>query len=93
MSLTVGSGPFGRRPKGRLNFVPPERVVYVEPWPRRVRAFSGGQAIVDSERTVLVYESGRLPRYAFPREDVSWSRLPGSWRWRGCGRAGGRCTA
>ena len=30
---------------------------------------------------------------AFPSEDVSWSRLPGSWRWRGCGRAGGRCIA
>jgi hypothetical protein len=26
-------------------------------------------------------------------EDVSWSRLPGSWRWRGCGRAGGRYSA
>ena len=44
--------------------------MYVEPWPRRVRAFSGGRTIVDSERTVLVYESGRLPRYAFPAEDV-----------------------
>jgi uncharacterized protein (DUF427 family) len=71
MSLTVGSGPFGPRARGRLNFEPPERVVYVEPWPRRVRALRGGKAIVDSERTVLVYESGRLPRYAFPREDVS----------------------
>jgi uncharacterized protein (DUF427 family) len=71
MSLTVGSGPFGPRAKGRLNFVPPERVVYVEPWPRRVRAYSNGQAIVDSDRTVLVYESGRLPRYAFPEEDVA----------------------
>jgi uncharacterized protein (DUF427 family) len=76
VSLTVGSGPFGRRAKGRLNFVPPERVVYVEPWPRRVRALSGGRAIVDSERTVLVYESGRLPRYAFPEEDVSIAAEP-----------------
>jgi uncharacterized protein (DUF427 family) len=71
VSLTVGSGPFGPRAKGRLNFVPPERVVYVEPWPRRVRAVKDGQPIVDSERTVLVYESGRLPRYAFPEEDVA----------------------
>jgi uncharacterized protein (DUF427 family) len=70
MSLTAGSGPFGHQPKGRLNFTPPERVVYVEPWPRRVRAFVGERAIVDSERTVLVHESGRLARYAFPREDV-----------------------
>ena len=45
--------------------------MYVEPWPRRVRALASHEAIVDSERTVLVYESGRLPRYAFPVEDVS----------------------
>jgi len=71
MSLTSGTGPFGPHPKGRLNFEPPERVVYVEPWPRRVRALANGSVIVDSERTVLVYESGRLPRYSFPAEDVS----------------------
>jgi uncharacterized protein (DUF427 family) len=76
MSLTVGSGPFGPRASGRLNFAPPERVVYVEPWPRRVRALHDGQAIVDSERTVLVYESGRLPRYAFPAEDVAMEATP-----------------
>ena len=76
MSLTSGTGPFGRHPKGRLNFELPERVVYVEPWPRRVRAFSGEDLIVDSERTVLVYESGRLPRYAFPAEDTSVDAEP-----------------
>src|SRR5262245_47933400 len=71
MSLTVGSGPFGPRASGTLNFEPPERVVYVEPWSRRVRALAGENVVVDSERTVLVYESGRLPRYAFPAEDVT----------------------
>jgi len=71
VSLTSGTGPFGPYATGQLNFEPPERVVYVEPWPRRVRASAGDQLIVDSERTVLVYESRRLPRYAFPAEDVS----------------------
>ena len=71
MGLTVGTGPFGHRPAGRLSFDPPERIVYVEPLPRRVRAFVGDDAIVDSERTVLVYETARLPHYAFPAEDVS----------------------
>ena len=66
----MGSGPFGHRPRGRLNFEPPERVVYVEPWPRRVRAFAGERVLVDSEHGVLVHESGRLPRYAFPADDV-----------------------
>ena len=70
MSLTAGTGPFGPHPSGRLNFAAPERVVYVEPWPRRVRALAGDSVIVDSQRTVLVYVSGRLPRYAFPAEDV-----------------------
>jgi len=41
-----------------------------------VRALAGHEAIVDSERTVLVYESGRLPRYAFPVEDVSVEAEP-----------------
>ena len=70
MSLTAGTGPFGHHPKGHLNFDPPDRVVYVEPWPRRVRALTGDSVVVDSERTMLVHESGRLPRYAFPAEDV-----------------------
>jgi len=71
VSLTSGTGPFGPHAKGQLNFAPPERVVYVEPWPRRVRALTNGSVIVDSESTFLVYESGRLPRYAFPAEDVA----------------------
>jgi uncharacterized protein (DUF427 family) len=72
MGLTNGTGPFGPRRKGTFDFEPPRRIVYVEPWPRRVRALAArGDALVDSERAVLVYESGRLPRYAFPREDVS----------------------
>jgi uncharacterized protein (DUF427 family) len=71
MGLTTGTGPFGSRRAGRLSFEAPEHVVYVEPWPRRVRALAGGRTIVDSERAVLVHESGRLPRYAFPAEDVS----------------------
>ncbi len=76
MSLTTGTGPFGHRPQGRLNFQPPERVVFVEPWSRRVRAYARGEAIVDSERTVLVYETGSLPHYAFPAEDVSVEAVP-----------------
>jgi uncharacterized protein (DUF427 family) len=71
MSLTSGTGPFGQRPSGTLNFEPPERVVYVEPWPRRVRALAADAVIVDSERAVLVYETGKLPRYAFPADDVA----------------------
>lgn len=76
MSLTIGTGPFGHLPGGELNFQPPERVVLVEPWPRRVRAYVGDEPIVDSERAVLVYETGSLPHYAFPAEDVSVEAEP-----------------
>ena len=71
MGFTTGTGPFGRRPRGRLNFTPPARVVLVEPLGRRVRAYAGEETIVDSDRPVLVYESGRLPHYAFPADDVT----------------------
>ena len=38
MSLTIGTAPFGQAPAGRFNFEPPDTIVYVEPFPRRVRA-------------------------------------------------------
>jgi len=76
MGLTTGTGPFASRRAGRLSFEPPEHVVYVEPWPRRGRAFANGSPVVDSERAMLVHETGRLPRYAFPAEDVSLAAEP-----------------
>lgn len=70
MTLTVGTGPFGHRPGGRFDFDPPERIVYVEEFPRRVRGIVGGETIINSDRVKLVHRSGRLPHYAFPAADV-----------------------
>jgi uncharacterized protein (DUF427 family) len=70
MTLTVGSGPFGQHPTGRFDFDPPERITFVEVHPRRVRALRDGETVIDSERVRLVYRTGRLPRFAFPVEDV-----------------------
>lgn len=70
MSLTVGTAPFGRQPAGQFDFSPPAHVVYVEAFPRRVRAVRGRETVIDSSRTLLVHESDRLPHYAFPAEDV-----------------------
>lgn len=70
MTITMGTGPFGHQPAGRFNFQPPEHVVYVDDFPRRVRAVKGGATVVDSGRVKLVYETRTLPHYAFPREDV-----------------------
>src|SRR4051812_24004293 len=76
MSLTVGSGPFGHRPAGSFDFDPPERVVYVEDFPRRVRAVKGGEIVVASRRVKMLHESGSLPIFLFPREDVRVELLP-----------------
>jgi uncharacterized protein (DUF427 family) len=76
MGLTVGTGPFGRRPTGRFDFQPPEQVTFVEVHPRRVRATKDGSTVVDSERVRLVCRTGSLPRFAFPVEDVHLSAEP-----------------
>lgn len=73
MTLTVGTGPFGHRPGGRFDFAPPERIVYVEDFPRRVRGVVAGDTAIDSARVKLVHRSGRLPHYAFPAADVRLS--------------------
>jgi uncharacterized protein (DUF427 family) len=70
MGLTTGTGPFGRHPKGRFDFDRPDHVLYVEPFPRRVRAVRGGETVLDSDEVLLVWETGSLPHYAFPHGDV-----------------------
>jgi uncharacterized protein (DUF427 family) len=70
VSLTTGKGPLGPRPAGRFSAPLPAGVVYVEPFPRRVRGVRGGRTVVDSERACLVHRPGRPPTYAFPAGDV-----------------------
>jgi uncharacterized protein (DUF427 family) len=50
----------------------------VEPSPRWVRVKFGGETIADSKRVLLAYESGRLPVYYFPQEDVRMDLLVAS---------------
>jgi uncharacterized protein (DUF427 family) len=47
-----------------------EHRVQVELTPRRVRVEFNGQTIADSKRAVLLRETGHLPVYYFPPEDV-----------------------
>lgn len=49
--------------------------VRTEPNHRRVRVFVGGEAIADSERTLYLFETGHLPVYYFPRDDVRFDLL------------------
>jgi uncharacterized protein (DUF427 family) len=54
---------------------PNQARVRLEPNPRRVRVFVGGQAVADSGRTMYLFETGHLPVYYFPREDVRFDLL------------------
>jgi len=70
VSLSTGRGPLSGRPAGRFSAPVPDGVVYVEPFPRRVRAVVDGRTVVDSERVVLVHRPGSPPTFAFPTDDV-----------------------
>ncbi len=80
MSLTKGTGPFGREPAGRFNFdpQPPEHVLYVESSPRHVRVLLGEQLVADSDQVLLLHPPHRTPTYLFPRAHVRTELLEAS---------------
>src|SRR5579884_3757153 len=85
MGLMSGSGPLGRDPAGTFN---PERTLYLEPTPKRIRVVVGGEAIADSRRAMLLHEMGHQPVYYFPPEDVRSDVLEPSDRHTRCPRKG-----
>jgi uncharacterized protein (DUF427 family) len=73
VSLTVGNGPFGKQPTGRFNFdvePPPGRLLLWDPVPYRVRAVFARRTVVDSTNVKLLYETGYLPVWYFPDDDL-----------------------
>jgi uncharacterized protein (DUF427 family) len=72
VSLAMGSAPFGQMPGGRFNdaVTVHGRALYFERSPRRVRGMLGGETVVDSRRVMLLHETGHLPVWYFPAEDV-----------------------
>jgi uncharacterized protein (DUF427 family) len=72
MSLTVGSGPFGERPAGRFNvqIEAPGALLFWDPVPYRVRAILGKETVLDSRRVMMLHETGKLPIWHFPEEDL-----------------------
>src|SRR3954464_14945153 len=76
MSLTMGSGPFGQRPAGRVNVAIGFReVLFADPSPRRLRGVRGGETVFDTRRAKLLHQHGALARYFVPRSDVRWELL------------------
>jgi uncharacterized protein (DUF427 family) len=91
MSLTVGTGPFGKEPAGRFNFeVQPATgaVIFFDPVPQRIRAVFEGETVVDSSRAKLLHETGHLPVYYFPVEDVRTDLLERSEKHTHCPHKG-----
>ncbi len=78
MSLTVGTGPFAKQPAGQFNAAiesPTGSVLFWDPVPQRIRALFGGETVVDSTKAKLLHETGHLPIYYFPDEDVRFDLL------------------
>lgn len=48
----------------------PVTVNHVEPVPRRIRAFLGGELVLDTTRALYVWEWPGYPQYYVPRDDV-----------------------
>ena len=73
MALSVGDAPFGTKRTGEFNFdtgVLQAHTLYFQPSPKRVRAVLNGETVLDSRRAKLLHETGHLPVYYFPKEDV-----------------------
>ena len=73
MALTLGKGPFGKESTGKFNFevtAPKGHVLYLEDTEKRVRAVFNGETVADSRRVKVLHETGHLPVYYFPEEDL-----------------------
>src|ERR671925_316243 len=72
MTLTVAAGLFGHRSRAQFNKEMPdlEGLLWLEPFPRRIRAIADGETIADSCNVQMLNEHGVLPLYYFPRDDV-----------------------
>ncbi|WP_233517543.1 DUF427 domain-containing protein [Geodermatophilus marinus] len=75
MSLTRGTGPLARPSAGRLNAdlwsVAPAHALYLHPVQERVRGVLGGRTVVDTTGASLLHETGLLPRWYLPADDVA----------------------
>jgi len=81
MSLTKGTGPFGEKGSGMFNFdtsVLKAHTLYFEDCPKRVRAVFNGETVADSRRVKILHETGHLPVYYFPEEDLRQDLLESS---------------
>ena len=73
MALTAAAGPFSGRLPGTFNFdaeTPTGAVLFWEPVPQRIRVVFEKETIADTTQAKLLHETGHLPVYYIPQEDV-----------------------
>jgi uncharacterized protein (DUF427 family) len=76
MSLTQGSGPLaGRSASSNYTIHSPAHRILFEPDPRRLRAFVGDTAVLDTTGAHLLHETGIRPVPYIPLADIDRSRL------------------
>jgi len=72
MSLTFSGGPLSGRAPETVNYriEGPAHKLLMHEFPRRVRAAFGRQTVVDTNRAVLLHETGLPPQVYVPIEDI-----------------------
>lgn len=73
MSLTMGTGPFAGQPGGSFNFAlddAPQHRIFLQDYPRRLRAVIGGRVVLDSLRGRLLHETGHMAVPYVPIDDL-----------------------
>lgn len=71
MALTLGDGPWSNRPAGTSPDPLPEHALYLRPVGRRVRGELAGTTVLRSDRAQVLYETGAMPQWYVPREDIA----------------------
>src|SRR6516225_9898978 len=82
MALTIGNSPLAASPDGKFNFEIerlPRHLLNLEDFQKRIRGQLAGETIVDSRRGKLLHETGKLPQWYVPKEDVEPSALDAAW--------------
>ncbi len=72
MTLTIGPQPLGSTGPRTVNYRidgPKHRLLF-DPFPRRVRAYLGGELVLDTCRGMLLHESNMMVQLYVPEDDV-----------------------
>ncbi|WP_219419027.1 DUF427 domain-containing protein [Pseudonocardia nigra] len=80
MSLTISHGPLSAHARTTVNYRidGPAHRLFLDPFPRRVRAVFADRTVLDTDRGMLLHETGLLSQLYVPRDDVCTDLLEDS---------------